>query len=129
VILRIMNRGMSRESYEILRAELDIDRKHPLGLIMHGASEEDGVIQVAQVWDSEEYARRFDEDILRPALEAHGLPLEAEIRVFELQHLVPPEVLRTAPGETGGWTSVSPGTTKLTHGHSCRGMFAGPTPR
>ncbi len=90
MILRIMNRGMSREAYEAMRAELDIDRKHPLGLIMHGASEEDGVIQVAQIWESEEYARRFDEDILLPALEAHGLPLKADVRVFQLQHLVTP---------------------------------------
>ncbi len=90
MILRIVNRGMNRETYEMLRAEFDIDRKHPLGLIMHGASEEDGVIQVAQIWDSEEYARRFDEDVVVPALEAHGVPLEAEIRVFELQHLVTP---------------------------------------
>jgi hypothetical protein len=90
VILRIINRGLSRETYEVLRKELDIDRSHPLGLIMHGASEEDGLIQVAQIWDSEEYARRFDEDLLLPALEAHGVTLEAEIRVFELQHLVTP---------------------------------------
>lgn len=90
MILRIMNRGMNRETYEALRAELDIDREHPLGLIMHGASEEDGVIQVAQIWDSEVYARRFDEDVLIPALEAHGVQLEAETTVFELQHLVTP---------------------------------------
>jgi hypothetical protein len=90
MILRIMNRGLSRETYDALRVELDIDRNHPLGLIMHGASEENGVIQVAQIWESAEYARRFDEDILAPALRAHRAPLEAEIQVFELQHLVTP---------------------------------------
>lgn len=90
MILRIINRGISRETYEALRARLDIDRNHPLGLIMHGASEQDGVMQVAQVWDSEEYARRFDEEHLIPALEALEVPVEAEIMVFELNHLVTP---------------------------------------
>jgi hypothetical protein len=89
-ILRIMNRGLDRDTYETLRAMLDIDRQHPLGLIMHGASEVDGTMQVAQIWDSEEYARRFDEEILKPLLEAVDAPLEAEMISFELEHLVTP---------------------------------------
>jgi hypothetical protein len=90
VILRIINRGMSPETYELVRARIDIDRSHPLGLIMHGASEADGVMQVAQVWESDEYARRFDEDVLIPALEALGAETKGEIIVFQLEHLVTP---------------------------------------
>jgi hypothetical protein len=90
MILRIIKRGISREAYERLSAELDIDHTHPLGLIMHGASEQDGFMHVAQIWESEEYAGRFDEDILIPALEAQDAPLEADITVFELHHLVTP---------------------------------------
>jgi hypothetical protein len=90
MILRIIKRGISPEMYEQARVKIDIDRNHPLGLIMHGASEEDGVMQVAQIWDSEEYARRFDEDILFPTLEALGAETKAEITVFQLEHLVTP---------------------------------------
>jgi hypothetical protein len=90
VILRIIDRGLTLGQYEALRRELDIDHKHPLGLIMHGDSETDGVMRVAQIWDSPEYARRFDEELLRPAIEAVGVPTEAEVTVFELQHLVTP---------------------------------------
>jgi hypothetical protein len=89
-ILRIVNRGLDRETYETMRAMLDIDRQHPLGLIMHGASEVDGTMQVAQIWDSAEYARRFDEELLKPVLQAVDAPLDAEITVFELEHLVTP---------------------------------------
>ena len=90
-ILRIVNRGLSREQYQAAREMMDIDRKHPLGLIMHGASEVgDGMIQVAQIWESEEYARRFDEELLRPVLEALDAPTEAEITVLELEHLITP---------------------------------------
>jgi hypothetical protein len=90
VILRIIKRGLTPELYTSLAAELDIDHHHPLGLIMHGASEVDGVVQVAQIWESAEYADRFDEDLLGPAIEAVGVSREAEVAVFELHHLVTP---------------------------------------
>ncbi len=89
-ILRVIRRGMNRDMYNALTAELDIDHDHPLGLIMHGASEADGIVEVAQVWDSDEYALRFDEDRLKPACEAVGAPVDAEITYFELHHLVTP---------------------------------------
>ncbi|HMD52333.1 MAG TPA: hypothetical protein VKG62_06420 [Solirubrobacteraceae bacterium] len=69
---------------------LDIDRRHPLGLIMHGAIEEDGVMRVAQIWDSIEYAERFDESILKPVIQAVGAAPTAEILTFELEDLVTP---------------------------------------
>ena len=90
MILRLVRRYPSWDMYHAVNAVLDVDHKHPLGLIMHGAAEFDGMIQLAQVWDSEEYARRFDEELLKPALEAVGAPLEAEITIMELQHLVTP---------------------------------------
>lgn len=89
-ILRIINRGMDRETYQAARDMLDIDRKHPLGLIMHGASEVDGTMQVAQIWDSEEYARRFDEELLGPVIQALRLSREPHVAVFELEDLVTP---------------------------------------
>jgi len=89
-ILRIINRHYDRDTYQALQERLDIDRKHPLGLIMHGASEVADGVQVAQVWESEEYATRFDQDLLEPALKEMGLPLDAVVTVFELDHLVTP---------------------------------------
>jgi hypothetical protein len=90
MILRIISRGLTPEVYESLRARTDIDHKHPLGLIMHGASQTDGLIMVAQVWEEEHYAERFDEEVLNPALKELELPLQADIKVFELRHLVTP---------------------------------------
>ena len=89
-ILRIINRGVDWETYHAINAEVDIEHWHPLGLIMHGASEVGGTVQIAQVWDSEEYAQRFDEETLEPALRAVGAPLEAEVTIFQLEHLVTP---------------------------------------
>jgi len=79
---------VDRATYDSVRATLELDRKHPLGLMMHGVTEENGVVQVTQIWESEEYARRYDEERLKPALEAVSAPVEAEITVFQLEDLV-----------------------------------------
>jgi hypothetical protein len=89
-ILRIINRHVDRETYDAISAKVDVDRHHPIGLIMHGASEVGEAMQVAQIWDSEEYAQRFDEEVLKPAFEALGVPMDAEVNVFQLHHLVMP---------------------------------------
>ena len=89
-IVRIINRDTDREMYDAISAEVDIDHNHPLGLIMHGATEVDGRMQIAQVWESEDYAGAFDRERLEPALRAAGAPLTAQITVFELVHLVTP---------------------------------------
>jgi hypothetical protein len=90
VVLRIVDRGMDRSTYDALRARLDIDHHHPLGLILHGATEVEGTMRVAQIWESDWYAKRFDEDILLPALTDLGIEGEAEIATYPLEHLVTP---------------------------------------
>jgi hypothetical protein len=90
MVLRIVDRGMDRGTYDQLRARLDIDHRHPLGLILHGATEVDGKMRVAQIWESDWYAKRFDEDTLVPALADLGLSPAADVAVYHLEHLVTP---------------------------------------
>jgi hypothetical protein len=47
-------------------------------------------MRVAQIWESEWYAQRFDEEVLAPALLDVGAPLDANVAVFQLEHLVTP---------------------------------------
>ena len=89
-IIRIRSRPMSPELYDEAVAMTDLEHDHPLGLIMHGACEVDGQVQVVQVWDSEEYALRFDAERLEPALAEIGAPLDSESSVCELRQLVTP---------------------------------------
>lgn len=90
-ILRIINRGLDREAYSAVVARLNLDQDHPLGLIMHGAAEVDGTVQVAQIWESAWYAQRFDEERLNAALHAVGARVEAtDMTMFELHHLITP---------------------------------------
>jgi hypothetical protein len=89
-VLRLARYPVSREVYDAVAAAMHLHTQHPLGLIMHGASEVDGQLQVAQVWDSPEYSRRFEEEILRPALNANGVTAHGEIEMIELHDLVTP---------------------------------------
>jgi hypothetical protein len=89
-ILRLVSRPNSRDQYDAVMAKMDIDRQHPLGLIMHGASEVDGVIQIAQVWESEEYARSFERESLEPTLRSLDVEPEGTVTIVELHHLVTP---------------------------------------
>jgi hypothetical protein len=57
-ILRIIKRQMSPSQYDAAAAELDLDRAHPLGLIMHGATQTGDAMEIAQVWESAAYALR-----------------------------------------------------------------------
>jgi hypothetical protein len=89
-ILRITRRNLDRDGYDAINACVDISHRHPLGLITHAAIETGETLEVVQIWDSEDYARRFDEDVLKPAFEAVGAAMEGEVTVFELHDLVTP---------------------------------------
>jgi hypothetical protein len=89
-ILRLIRSEQGREAYEAVAAIVDIAHTHPLGLIMHGAADVDGKMQIAEVWESKEYARRFDEEHLWPAVAAAGVRRTAQITIIELDHLVTP---------------------------------------
>jgi hypothetical protein len=89
-ILRLVRRPVSRDTYERIVEAMNLHTEHPLGLILHGANLVDGELHVTQVWDSAEYAQRFEEEILAPALEEHGVTGAAEVRMIELCDLVTP---------------------------------------
>jgi hypothetical protein len=89
-ILRVSQRPVGRDAYDAVHAALDLDPQHPPGLMMHGATEIDGEMAVAQVWESLEYANRFDVERLNPMLTALGVTLKGKLMLFELTNLVTP---------------------------------------
>ncbi len=89
-ILRQVVHPGGREVYRAVLDELQLHTRHPVGLIMHGASDIAGKTQVTQVWHSLEYAERFEQEQLIPALRAAGVSLDAEVTILELHDLVTP---------------------------------------
>jgi hypothetical protein len=59
----------SAEIYDRVNAEVGVEENPPSGLLFHCAGMTDGSWQIVDVWESEEQARRFDEERLAPALE------------------------------------------------------------
>jgi len=89
-VLRLARYRLTRVAYDSVAATMRLHTEHPLGLIMHGVSEIDGELQVAQVWDSPDYAQRYEREILAPALEEHGVSPAESVAMIELDDLVTP---------------------------------------
>ena len=79
---------VSRDQYEHVNREIGED---PPGLILHTAAEKGGGIQVIDVWESEDAYRRFEQEVLFPAMGRAGLqPPEGEpppLDTFEIHNL------------------------------------------
>jgi hypothetical protein len=72
IAMLVDNPDVSQEIYDKVRAHLGLEGK-PAGGILHVAGPSpNGGWRVIEVWESEEDARRFVEERLRPALQAVG---------------------------------------------------------
>jgi hypothetical protein len=89
-VLRLARYRVTREQYDAVMSSMRLHTRHPLGLIMHGVSEVDGELQIAQVWDEAGYAHSYEQEILRPALEANGVGEAEQVTTIELNDLVTP---------------------------------------
>lgn len=89
-VLRLARYRVTRDVYDEVAASMRLHTEHPLGLIMHGVSVVDDELQVAQVWDAADYAQRYEQEILGPALEAHGVSPAGPVTTIELDDLVTP---------------------------------------
>jgi hypothetical protein len=61
---------VTADIYDAVTAELGIESSHPVGMISHAAGQADGSWQIVEIWESEDYAQRFDRERLIPAIEA-----------------------------------------------------------
>jgi hypothetical protein len=87
--------GVTFEMYTAVNAKVGVESDPPAGLILHSAGEVDGVLQIVDVWESEEAARRFGDERLLPAIKEvagdrapTGAPEDAT--TYELKNLVTP---------------------------------------
>jgi hypothetical protein len=68
--------GFTRQDYEALLGELDLERNPPAGGILHlAAPNPTGGWLILDLWESEEAFERFARERLLPAVKRLGLPL------------------------------------------------------
>lgn len=64
----------SREMYDTVQKQVELEGDRPQGLILHAASEmEDGTVQIVSVYESAEAAQAFERERLMPAFQAAGV--------------------------------------------------------
>lgn len=86
-ILVIFTGNTTKSQYEALRKEVNWERQHPKGGILHAASfDESGHIHVADVWESAETLNAFVEQRLVPAFTKLGLS-PPEVAVYPIHNL------------------------------------------
>jgi hypothetical protein len=93
-IIRIIRPPMvTAEVYDAVNVKAEVNGNPPEGLLIHAAGEVDGQWQIIDVWESEEHARRFDEERLAPAIEAvvgAAPPGPPPRTVYELHNVIRP---------------------------------------
>jgi hypothetical protein len=79
--------------YNAVSAELDLAADHPVGLISHAAGVLDGVWQIVEIWETDEYAQAFDRERMVPAIEkvtGSPPPGDAPVVGYTLHQLITP---------------------------------------
>lgn len=86
-ILALFTGTMSKAQYEALRKEANWENDQPQGGIFHAASfDEEGLIHVADVWESAEEMGAFVEQRLGPALSRLGIT-PPDVSVFPAHNI------------------------------------------
>jgi len=69
--VRIFNPpNVTADVYDRVNAAAGVESDPPAGLLFHCAGEVDGKWQIVDAWESEEHARRFDDERLGRAIES-----------------------------------------------------------
>jgi hypothetical protein len=95
-VIRIQRpEGVTFEMYQAVQAKVGVEEDPPVGLILHSAGEVDGAVQIVDVWESEDAARRFGDERLFPAIKAVAGDMAPtgpppDMQVYELKNLVMP---------------------------------------
>ena len=80
-------KGMTRAMYEGLRPEVNWERNHPQGALLHACGFDDkGDLHVADVWESAESMMQFVNSRLAPAMQKLKIPQPA-VEVYPLSNM------------------------------------------
>ena len=68
--------GFTKDMYQKLRKELDLEHENPVGGIFHAAAFDDaGEIHIVDIWESQEDMDKFFKDRLVPAMQVLNIPM------------------------------------------------------
>ena len=84
--------GVRLEEYDRLIADCGLDADPAVGQILHVSVETPEDVETWDVWQTPETATAFIETRLKPALRAHGISIDPEVRLYPLHNLFAPDI-------------------------------------
>jgi hypothetical protein len=80
--------GLTKEMYETIRKEVDLEHQHPDGAILLSVAFDNSgkTFQAADVWESEEHLNKFVTDRLLPIMKKNNIPMP-EGENFQIHNL------------------------------------------
>lgn len=82
--------GVTREQYEAVMKELQLDANPPKGALFHVAGPMQGGWRVVDVWDSADAFHTFSEQRIMPAVRKVGVTTQPRIEVYPAHNIYVP---------------------------------------
>jgi hypothetical protein len=90
-VLMLMNwPGITRQQYEAVMKELDLDRNPPDGGLFHAAAVATDGIRVTDVWESADKFQTFADTRIMPAVKKVGITTQPRIEVLPAHNVYLP---------------------------------------
>ena len=85
ILVIFTGKNITKQMYESLRNEIDLERNPPKGEIIHAAAFDDAgnTVHVANVWESEEDLNSFVGSRLMPYMINNKIP-EPKVEIFQI---------------------------------------------
>jgi hypothetical protein len=93
VIAHVVLRGVDKEQYDAVRAEVDWVGQRPTGGMAHLAWWDGADNHNMDAWESEAAFQAFGEQRLGPAMAKLGIAVAPEVTFYEAHEVYTPEVL------------------------------------
>ena len=73
-VLALFVAKLTKDQYDLIRGEVDLQDKHPAGAVFHAASFDDaGNVHAAEVWESADDLNAFVQNALMPTFAKHKI--------------------------------------------------------
>jgi hypothetical protein len=90
-VLMLMNwPGVTRQQYEAVMKELDLDRNPPEGGLFHTAAVATDGLRVVDLWDTADKFQKFSDARIMPAVKKVGITTQPKIEILPANNVYLP---------------------------------------
>ena len=82
--------GVTKDQYNQVMQNLDLDRTTPAGGVLHVAGFTTGTLHVLDVWETQQAFERFQKDRLTPAVQKAGITSQPKVQFYPAHNIFVP---------------------------------------